>query len=300
MSRGGFGGGLPLPRMTPWVKGFLIANAVVFGVSLLVGRALIYDLFAFSPSRLLVRPWGLVTYMFVHAGFWHLAMNALFLFFFGPPLERRWGSDLFARFYLIAGLGGVLLSFAFSGAQIVGASAACYGLLTAFALAWPNQPVHVWGVFPVKVKWLVAFLVVMSLTSAVGSANDGVAHLAHLGGVVAAFLMVKLGWVGPSRDAAGPDVAASWGPGARGREPEAGRRRWMRPAAKRVVNKPAPSIRIVEVLRERGEKRRILEERAELDRVDAVLDKISARGIHSLTPEERALLDQVSRRTRAN
>ncbi len=290
----GLGGGLPPPRVTPWVKGLLIANAAVFLVAFVAGRGPIHDLLAFSPSRLLERPWGLVTYMFVHAGFWHLAMNSLFLFFFGPPLERRWGSGLFARFYLICGLGGVLTSFAFSGAEIVGASAACYGLLTAFALAWPNQPVHVWGVFPVKVKWLVTCLVAVSLLSALGSAADGVAHLAHLGGAVAAFATVKLGWVGPTLDARRrPGGApADWGPGVPQRG--AGRRRG------RAARRDGPSARIAEALRRKRAERATDDERAQLDRVDAVLDKISARGVQSLTAEERALLDRVSRRTRAN
>ena len=189
------GGAAPRMHVTPWVKALLLVNAGVFLVTVLVGQGIMFDLFAFSPGRMLERPWGMATYMFMHAGLWHLLINLLFIFFFGPPLEARWGSDLFLKFYLVCGLGGVLLSFAFSDAMIVGASAACYGIMLAFAMVWPNQTVYVWALFPVKVKWMVGFLVALSFVSALGPARDGVAHLAHLGGAVAGFLMVKSGWL---------------------------------------------------------------------------------------------------------
>ncbi len=321
---GGPVGGL---RVTRWVRILLIANALVFLVSVAVGRELIFDLFAFSPSRLANRPWGMVTYMFVHAGLWHLLMNLLFIFFFGPPLEERWGSDMFIKFYLVCGLGGVLLSFAFSGATIVGASAACYGIMLAFAMAWPEQPVYIWGMFPVRVKWLVAFLVALSFVSAIGPARDGVAHLAHLGGAAAGFLLVKSGWM--------PSYGGGWGGGAgragpavrggrAGRRGSAGRvgpagrsgpaggargpRRTSRSRggagvvgrARRRADDRGGSGRITAAFEARKARQRAAREHAELDKVDAVLDKISAEGIDSLTTEERELLDRVSRQTKAN
>lgn len=317
-----FGGAPGGMRVTPWVKRLLIANAAVFLVTVAVGYGVMADLFAFSPGRLLTRPWGMLTYMFVHAGLWHLLMNLLFIFFFGPPLESRWGSDLFIKFYLICGLGGVLLSFAFSGASIVGASAACYGILLAFAMIWPNATVYIWGLVPVKVKWLVIFMVALSFASAIGPSRDGVAHLAHLGGAVAGFLLLQSGLMpGSGRSSAAP---ADWGSGARAagagrtagrgsgraarRRP--GRRRgfklgdlWKRKEGPRASGRTKPraeSPRVIEVFERHSAEKRSARERAELDRVDAVLDKISSEGINSLTPEERDLLDRVSRQTRAN
>ena len=316
-----YGGASPRLQVTPWVKVLLLVNAGVFLVTAVVGQTAMFDLFAFSPARLLERPWGMVTYMFMHAGLWHLLMNLLFLFFFGPPLEARWGWDLFLKFYLVCGLGGILLSFAFSDSMIVGASAACYGIMLAFAMAWPNQTVYVWALFPVKVKWLVGFLVALSFVSAIGPSRDGVAHLAHLGGAVAGFLMVKSGWL----PAHGGGLAGrgDWGPGAGGAGVRGARKRrgrgsaWRRrirtlgrtPSgpklwkggdtgrrAPRPVEDPrkAAAMRVIE--------EHMAEERArdELDRVDAVLDKISAQGINSLTEDERALLDRVSRHTQLN
>ena len=331
-----FGGPSARFHVTQWVRILLIANALVFLIGLAVGRDLIIDLFGFSPDRLADRPWGMVTYMFVHGGLWHLLMNLLFVFFFGPPLEERWGSDMFIKFYLVCGLGGVLLSFAFSGATIVGASAACYGLMLAFALAWPEQPVYIWGMFPVRVKWLVGFLVALSFASAIGPSRDGVAHLAHLGGAAAGFLLVKSGWMptyGGGFGGMGQGGTAGWGAGRRGgqrgrgqrstgqrgsgqrgssrwgagaggvsRGGKAGIRRRGRTPRKRTGKRDdaAGSGRIAAAFEERRARRRAASERAELDQVDAVLDKISARGIESLTAEERELLDRVSRQTKAN
>ncbi|MCY4574924.1 MAG: rhomboid family intramembrane serine protease [Gemmatimonadetes bacterium] len=314
----GFGTASVRFHMTPWVKALLIANGVVFLVTFIVGAEPVFDLLAFSPARIWSRPWGMVTYMFVHAGFWHLLMNCLFIFFFGPPLESRWGSSMFLRFYLICGLGGVLLSFAFSNSAIVGASAACYGIMLAFAMIWPNTPVYIWGLVPVKVKWLVIVLVSISFLSAVGPNGGGIAHLAHLGGAIAGFLMVKSGWL--PAVAPGAPVRSDWGPGAGGgkgrRRAAGGEGRWARWWGEITGRTGARGRRRggrAWVVRDGGggddrkegrgprtEDRGAKRERAELDKVDAVLDKISEHGINSLTAEERDLLDRVSRQTRAN
>jgi hypothetical protein len=130
--------------MTPWVKRLLIANVVVFLVTM-VNQEFFFRWFAFAPLEVMTRPWGVVTYMFLHGDLMHLAVNMLVLFFFGPPLEARWGSMDFIKFYLICGLGGVALSFLLaSSAWIVGASAAIYGLMLAFAMNWPQSQVARW------------------------------------------------------------------------------------------------------------------------------------------------------------
>src|SRR5262245_34018510 len=93
--------------LTPWVRRILIANAVVYLLTITVFTgSWFYDLFAFRPSAADVQPWTFFTYMFVHAGFLHLAFNMLTLFFFGPAVEERMGSWQFLRYYLACGLGG--------------------------------------------------------------------------------------------------------------------------------------------------------------------------------------------------
>jgi len=263
--------------LTPMVKRLLIANVVVFAVTLLAGQAFIFEWFAFQPTRIVLRPWGPITYMFLHGDLMHLAVNMLVLFFFGPPLESRWGEREFLRFYVICGLGGVALSFLFLPAWVVGASAAVYGVMLAFAMNWPNIPIYVWGIFPVKAKYLVGFLFVVSLLSAVQSSSDGVAHFAHLGGLAAGFLYLKADWrlkrpLQSIRKAAGPSRRLAIVP--REEEEEPSSRRRSRGATQEDVRL--------------------------YDRVDEVLDKISAEGIGALTREERELLDEVSRRHRTN
>ncbi|MGH7447929.1 MAG: rhomboid family intramembrane serine protease, partial [Longimicrobiales bacterium] len=153
--RGSFSFGFGL---TPWVKNLIIANVAVFLVDYMMSGRLGFYM-AFVPSRVLVAPWTLVTYMFAHGGFFHLFLNMLVLFFFGPPLEQRWGSSEFLKYYLICGLGGAALSFVFAPlSPIIGASAAVYGIMLAFAMFWPDSPIYIWAILPIKAKYLVMFM----------------------------------------------------------------------------------------------------------------------------------------------
>ncbi len=267
--------------LTPWVKRLLIANAAVFFGMWLIRSATLFGLLAFQPARLLYQPWTLVTYMFVHGDFWHLFFNMLALFFFGPPLEERWGSREFLKYYLICGLGGAALSFVFAwNAAVVGASAAVYGVMLAFAMNWPNAPIYVMGIFPIKAKWLVGIFVALTLMSAMGRAQDGVAHFAHLGGFVTGFLYLKL------------DYRISQGMGW-----------WKKKLSSRHRHRftviPGDSGNVRPPSNSSSRTRRREEERL-LDEVDRVLDKISKAGLASLSAEERRLLDEVSRRYRQN
>lgn len=265
--------------LTPMVKRLLIANVVVFFLTAVVGERFMFEWFAFQPDQILLRPWGAVTYMFLHGDLMHLVVNMLAVFFFGPPLEARWGAREFLRFYFVCGLGGVVLSFLFQPAWIVGASAAAYGLMLAFAMNWPTVPIYVWGIFPVQARYLVAFLFVLSVWGASPGAEGGnVAHFAHLGGLITGFLYLK----------------ADWRPGERMRQIQrsATRRRRM------AIVPHDESVQAQQGVQSTG--KRVREDAALYDRVDAVLDKISAQGMSSLTPEELRLLDEVSKRHRSN
>ncbi|HKJ93357.1 MAG TPA: rhomboid family intramembrane serine protease [Longimicrobiales bacterium] len=260
-------------HLTPWVKRLIIANAVVLLVIWAVPAPITYWL-AFEPAHVLTRPWGAVTYMFVHGGFWHLLINMLMLFFFGPPLEDMWGGREFLKYYVIAGLGGAAFSFVFAyNTAVIGASAAVLGIMLAFAMNWPDMPIYIWGILPIKAKWLITFLAVVNLMSAVGGSADGVAHFAHLGGLAAGFLYLKLDY------RVGDEV------------------RRLRKRAKRrgfsvTTGTGAP--------KPRATKRTRKDEDKLLDEVDRVLDKISESGLGSLSDEERRILDEVSKRYRHN
>ncbi len=276
--------------LTPWVKRLLIANTVVHLAVVLVrqfvgleGQLFVWNWFGFTPAESFLKPWGAVTYMFLHGDIWHLLLNMLVLFFFGPPLEQRWGSDRFLKYYLICGLGGAALSFLFAfGTSVIGASAAIYGLMLAFAWYWPNAPIYFWGIFPIKAKYLVGFFFVLTFFSAVGGAGGGVAHFAHLGGLLAGLVYLR--------------TDGKWGDGFNTLKKAARVERLA------IVPRDEESRE-----REEGSRRRAsgrtgskMGEKELLDEVDRILDKISDSGISSLTDDERRVLDEVSRRRRTN
>ncbi|HEY0024336.1 MAG TPA: rhomboid family intramembrane serine protease [Longimicrobium sp.] len=293
---GGFGGG----AVTPWVKRLLIANAAVFVVAFILANVLGYgrevlDLVAFGPTRFVTRPWTLVTYAFVHLGIGHILGNLLVLFFFGPPLEERWGSRAFIRFYLVSAAGAALFSALFyfwdPANWIIGASGATFGLMLAFAMIWPEMEIHVWGIFPIKAKWLVGIMAFVELLIAASGSSGGVATLAHLGGMVTAFLYLKSPWAPPAwgevpafarknKPKRGGVALVPWS----GKKPEPARTQAATATQVRPANKKAVAAA----------------ERELLDDVDRILDKISSKGLGSLTEEERRRLDEVSRRYRTN
>src|SRR6266702_2272521 len=183
--------------MTPWVRRLIVANLVVFllQMTIFVGPRFETAL-GFAPLLALERPWTFVTYMFIHAGPLHLAFNLLALFVFGGPVEERMGGRQFLTYYVLCGLGGAALSFLLMQFRpvelVIGASAAVYGVMLAFAWAWPNQPIYVFPFpEPIAAKWLVTFAVGISLVLALIPTSDKVAHLAHLGGFAAGFLYLK-------------------------------------------------------------------------------------------------------------
>src|SRR3989338_1782729 len=260
--------------LTPWVRRLIIANAVVYLLTITVFTGgWFFQAFSFAPVLVARQPWTPLTYMFIHAGFLHLAFNMLVLFFFGPAVEERMGGWAFIRYYLLCGLGGAALSFAFvllTPAPVVGASAAVYGVSLAFAYYWPNTPVYVFPLpFPVKVKWLVAVLAGLDVLMAWSRAGDGVAHLAHLGGFLFGFLYLKGASLLESRSRATQEERSE-------------AKVQVHPSAEVARHREAPQTR-----RDR--------EDATQREIDRVLDKISAKGIGSLTAEERRFLTDQSR-----
>jgi len=270
--------------MTPWVRRLVVANLVVF----LLQHTVFLNLpsaYGFAPLEAFARPWTFVTYMFVHVGVLHLAFNMLALFWLGSAVEERLGGVAFIGYYLCCGLGGAVLSYALMlvvpVTLVVGASGAIYGVAYAFARFWPDRPMYVFPLpEPVPAKWLVMFLVVLSLVLALLGARDGVAHLAHLGGFAAGFLVLTVQDLRLAR--AERHVRRASQPGVLV-HPAARAARSGRPDAGRagVPTRPRPRS---------GDA-----PQAEIDRV---LDKISAQGMGSLTPAERKFLAEMSRRMR--
>jgi len=268
--------------LTPWVRRLIIANAVVYLLMITVFTTRWFpDLFGFRPANALQQPWTFVTYMFLHGGFLHLAFNMLMLFFFGSAVEERMGSSAFVRYYLFCGLGGaaltLLLVMVWPVHAVIGASAAVFGVSLAFAMYWPDAPIFVFPIpVPIKAKWLVIGLATIDLALQLLQVNDGVAHLAHLGGFLFGFLYLK---VIPKVTQHAMETAEE------------------RTAARVLVH---PSAETAEQEGEEHMERSRTTRHTTLDEVDRVLDKISESGIDSLTPDERRLLDEMSKQLRNN
>ena len=166
----------------------------------------------------------LVTYLFLHANFMHILSNMFGLWMFGCVIENVWGPKKFLFYYISCGIGAGLLqeiaqlgsfymtitaqdpSVSFGeifaiGQQLshqlnswttIGASGAVYAVILAFGMSFPNERLFIIPFpFPIKAKWFVLFYVAIEFFSALGSSGDGVAHTAHLGGMLFGFLMIR-------------------------------------------------------------------------------------------------------------
>lgn len=294
------------PRLTPAVQAFIAITIAVMFVQTAVGPSDMSAWLGFDASRLPARWWTAFTYMFVHGGVVHLLANLYPLYLFGPRLERHWaaeggGAKRFAWFYLMCGLGGVVFELLFmrgSGA-LIGASAAVFGVMTAYAMQWPDDEVYVLFIVPVRARTLAVGLLVFNvvlgmMTTGTGGVN--IAYCAHLGGVIAAYVYMRMSTSGGMDqvqqrvanipDADEPPRAIPRNPPRRERGDEVDD---IVAKSRAVAGKRAVSI---SPKARRGE--------ARADELNRVLDKISQHGIESLTSDERKVLEEMSKRLRGS
>jgi rhomboid family protein len=247
------------PGITPAVKYLVAACSGIFIFQLLF-RPEWFTLLGLTPALFWSGfLWQPVTYMFLHGGIFHLLFNMFVLWMFGTALESTWGSRRFIKFYFICGIGAGILNAAVTPASIIptiGSSGAIYGLLMAFGILFPEQLIYIWGIVPVKAKYFVVGIGVLEFVTAVSTTQSGIAHFAHLGGML--FGLVYMKWGG-----------------------------WRRSfSARRGEKKREHGLRVVRDLE--LEKRKLQEE------IDRLLDKASRNGTDSLTAEERALFRKLS------
>jgi membrane associated rhomboid family serine protease len=178
--------------LTPWVSRILFLNVAMFAaLKFAPGLGQIFENMVLVPAYIPERPWTLVTYMFLHAGFGHIFFNMLSLFIFGPRLELQLGGRRFITLYFISGIAGGLLSWPFSPhAGIVGASGAILGVMYGFARYWPRERIMVWFAI-LEARYAVLLFVAMDLFAGFGG-GDNVAHFAHLGGAAGAFAYLQI------------------------------------------------------------------------------------------------------------
>ena len=200
--------------MPPVVKNLLILNVLFFLADISLQTRGI-DLTQWLGLHYITAqdfyPWQFITYMFMHGNFSHLFFNMFALWMFGYALENYWGSKRFLVYYLITGVGAALIQTGVLALEIrgmtqglppfaaqhyinqivtVGASGAVYGILLAFGMCFPNVRIFLYFFFPIKAKWFVIIYGVIELFAGIGGTADGVAHFAHLGGMIFGLLLI--------------------------------------------------------------------------------------------------------------
>ena len=297
-----------LPTVT---RNLLIINVLVFIFTLVIPSATSYLGLHFVLADNF-RIWQLLTYMFVHGGFTHIFFNMFALWMFGRVMENVWGPRKFLYYYLVCGIGAGIMqelaqlgTYYFEGLyayehvntgtaiittgeylnlwNTVGASGAVYGILLAFGMTFPNERIFIFPIpVPIKAKWFVIGYAALELFSSVSSSMDGIAHLAHLGGMLFGLLLI-LYW----RRHPGSDARFSRN---RGQEFFNNMKRnfEQRKKPSQPQTPPHQTPREADMEYNARKKQRQAE-------VDAILDKIRKSGYYSLTKEEKKRLFEASK-----
>jgi len=303
-----------IPTVT---KNLLIINVLAF-VAMYASRTFI-DLNDVLGLHFFLAPdfelYQLVTYMFMHANFTHLFFNMFALWMFGTVVERVWGTKKFLFYYICCGIGAGLFQemaqfgqlyvtaseqipgfsvgnifevAANSGAVLnlwttVGASGAVYAILLAFGLTFPEERIFIFPLpIPIKAKWFVTFYVVVELISALSTSSDGVAHVAHLGGMVFGFFLIKY-WQKHPED---------------GYRYVQGHRFFdnLKDSWEKHTNRSADAGRRRDDVQNESDWDYNARKKANQEELDRILDKIRKNGYDSLTVEEKKRLFESSDR----
>ena len=246
------------------VKFLLIVNIVVFVLVELSGQqSLLFRTFGLVPSLVWskFKIWQLFTYLFIHGGIFHIFFNLFVLWMFGKDLEIQWGKMEFLLFYFVCGIGAGLITVLFSVnsiVPIVGASGAIYGLLLAYGFTYPNQMVYLYGLVPIKVKYMVLGLGAIAFFASLSASQSNVSHITHLSGMIIGliFIYFNINW----------KVIKLW---------------YIRMRLKGLSQQPAKQDN---------------EEAQMKKQVDKILDKLNDSGWDSLTEQEENYLTQASKR----
>ena len=311
-------------RIPPITKNLLIINLLAFLATFVlqmrgIDLADIGGLHFFLASNFHL--YQLVTYLFLHASFMHILSNMFGLWMFGCVIENVWGPKKFLFYYISCGIGAGLLqelaqlgSFYMTVAESVpgaglgtvfeygrhyasalnawttiGASGAVYAVILAFGMTFPNERLFIIPFpFPIKAKWFVMGYVAIEFFSALGSSGDGVAHTAHLGGMLFGYLMIRYWNRHPD---SGYDRS-------RGQQFFDNLKRNFEQRRQNQGNTGRGRYDNSHMHAERGSKQDDMEYNARKkqnqDEIDAILDKIRKSGYDSLTKEEKKKLFDAS------
>lgn len=198
-----------IPTVT---KNLVAINILMFIATLVNENFMVANFAMFYPASPFFKPWQILTHMFMHGGFWHIFFNMYSLLMFGSILERSLGPKKFLIFYFVTGLGAVALHTGVEWMQAkvfiangiaqayqqllvtptLGASGAIYGVLIGFAMLYPQARLTlIFPPIPMTAKWLVIIFAAIELFSGINGIQDGVAHFAHLGGMLFGWLLIR-------------------------------------------------------------------------------------------------------------
>ena len=302
-----------IPTMT---KNLLVVNVLAFIATFVLERSGIdltrlFGLHFFLASEFHI--YQFITYMFLHGGFTHILFNMFALWMFGSVIERVWGPKKFLFYYIVCGVGAgfiqELVQYAnysmeglaayqyvsAGGVQMttdayinmwttIGASGAVYGILLAFGMIFPNERLFIIPFpFPIKAKWLIMGYIAIELFSAMSGPGDGIAHMAHLGGMLFGLLLIRY-WQKH------PDSSQRYGR-SRG---QAFFDQMLNRYAEHQKQKTHMRAEQTNSRRETDEEYNA-RQRKNQEEVDAILDKIRKSGYDSLTKEEKKKLFDQSR-----
>jgi membrane associated rhomboid family serine protease len=245
------------------VKIILIINVAVFLLAHLLRGANWIWFFALTPQLVLRKfmLWQILSYAFLHLDLWHLIINMLMLWFFGPAIEQRWGGPRFLFYYLFCATGAGLCSFIVSfnsSIPVIGASGAIFGILVAYAMMFPETVILLFFIFPMKMRHAVLVLAAINLLGAISASGGGVAYIAHLGGGLFGYLYLRSEWIRLKTSGLGLGAVKLW---------------WQKKKTKQIQKTTQ-----------------------DIDQdVDQILDKISKQGIGSLSRKEREVLERKSK-----
>lgn len=320
--RPGFFGGFSL--FPPVIKLLLLSNVTIYIIFNLllsgysVGNVsfdvIITKYFALNPLKpvlfnengqilqLSFYPWQLVTYMFLHGGFFHLLLNMLALWMFGAELENTWGQKRFLTYYMLCGVGAGLCNLLIAPlfttvGPTVGASGAIYGILVAFGYLFPNRNIYIYGLIPVKAKYLVILYMLIELFSVAGGSNSGIAHMAHLGGGVIGLIYLLIFYKGsPMKffDNKGfKDKFTSYTSSEKRSYTPPVYSNGTKTKKEEVSDAKYRDIPVTDYKKEFETQEKLAQEK-----IDAILDKLSEGGYQSLSEEEKKVLFQESKKLR--
>lgn len=198
-----------IPTVT---KNLVAINILMFIATLINENFMVANFAMFYPASPFFKPWQILTHMFMHGGFWHIFFNMYSLLMFGSILERSLGPKKYLIFYFVTGLGAVALHTGVEWLQArvfiangiaqayqqllvtptLGASGAIYGVLIGFAMLYPQARLTlIFPPIPMTAKWLVIIFAAIELFSGINGIQDGVAHFAHLGGMLFGWLLIR-------------------------------------------------------------------------------------------------------------